>query len=672
MKKMMFAILIVLASLSVFSLHAQDGAQVRFTHHVDDVSAIDVFVDGEKVLEAVEWLDRSDFLSFEGTISVVFAPAGEGVDAAITDPMDVDLTASHDYTISVIGKTEVGNVESLVIDETEELAANLPSATQTVLTVINGLSNVDAVDFVFNGEVVVEGLAFGEVATVAVPSGSATFDWYVSGDWEQVIRNSSGFTDPYGNWMSFLGGFYSGYDAGGYGIRTFEEMSVNMVEFLPAVSALEIELIGTFETLITAIEVTGLSETLSGEGSFLLLAPSDDAFALLPDGMLDDLLANPDALADLLLYHVFDGIPDLEQGESNITTMNGDDVTFVLNSNCDCVNNANLGLGSNSTNGLIIYIDAVLIPPNFTVGAPDIPADIAATLAFNDRAWNEGDFNGIEDYISEQFTARWIFEDGSAEMGIEGYMEWVMFNRSLFPDLHTTTLEQFVIGDVVIRRGLFEGTHTGEVDDIVPTGNTVSIEYMNIFRFVDGKLVSIETAYDPVAFDTGTGRAQVNQPVYTMFFYTRYTTSLGYITASNTAAQNGVIPFSDWGSFDIFLTALETTGLDEMLAGDNDYVVFAPTDAAFEALPEAELEAILSDEDALRELLLAHIVEGNEAPFPDEPVIALAGNQISIDLHDERPPSFNGDTVNLLRGRVFVNNGIVILTDGLFSPPESE
>ncbi|MEZ4559237.1 MAG: fasciclin domain-containing protein [Caldilineaceae bacterium] len=65
---------------------------------------------------------------------------------------------------------------------------------------------------------------------------------------------------------------------------------------------------GSFNTLATALTAAGLVDTLKGEGPFTVFAPTDDAFAALPEGTLDTLLADPQgALTDILLYHVVPG-----------------------------------------------------------------------------------------------------------------------------------------------------------------------------------------------------------------------------------------------------------------------------------------------------------------------------------------------------------------------------
>ncbi|MGB5523669.1 MAG: fasciclin domain-containing protein, partial [Polyangiales bacterium] len=84
-----------------------------------------------------------------------------------------------------------------------------------------------------------------------------------------------------------------------------------------------------FSTLVTALGVAELVETLQGEGPFTVFAPTDEAFAKLPEGTLDALVADPDALREILLYHVVPG--DLRAADvlaaTSLTTAQGDVIT---------------------------------------------------------------------------------------------------------------------------------------------------------------------------------------------------------------------------------------------------------------------------------------------------------------------------------------------------------
>ncbi|MCX7602692.1 MAG: fasciclin domain-containing protein [Bryobacteraceae bacterium] len=64
---------------------------------------------------------------------------------------------------------------------------------------------------------------------------------------------------------------------------------------------------GSFKTLVKAVQAAGLVETLKGPGPFTVFAPTDEAFAKLPAGTLESLLANPDQLRKVLTYHVVAG-----------------------------------------------------------------------------------------------------------------------------------------------------------------------------------------------------------------------------------------------------------------------------------------------------------------------------------------------------------------------------
>ena len=69
-------------------------------------------------------------------------------------------------------------------------------------------------------------------------------------------------------------------------------------------SIAEIAVDGGFNTLVAALDAADLVETLSGDGTFTVFAPTDDAFAALPEGMLEELLADSETLKQILLYHV--------------------------------------------------------------------------------------------------------------------------------------------------------------------------------------------------------------------------------------------------------------------------------------------------------------------------------------------------------------------------------
>ena len=131
---------------------------------------------------------------------------------------------------------------------------------------------------------------------------------------------------------------------------------------------------GDFTTLVAAVQAAGLEETLRGEGPFTVFAPTDDAFAALPEGTVETLLADPTGdLASILTYHVVAGavmaadVVGLDGQE--VETVNG--ATFTVNVGDDgsviltdaAGNDVNVvATDIEASNGVIHVIDAVLMP----------------------------------------------------------------------------------------------------------------------------------------------------------------------------------------------------------------------------------------------------------------------------------------------------------------------
>ena len=122
---------------------------------------------------------------------------------------------------------------------------------------------------------------------------------------------------------------------------------------------------GTFETLLAAAAAAGLVETLSSEGPFTVLAPTDDAFAKLPEGTVEGLLADPEALAQILLYHVIPGefrAADVIQ-LTEAGTAQGGTVSIMVQDGTVMINDATvIATDIEASNGVIHVIDTVLIP----------------------------------------------------------------------------------------------------------------------------------------------------------------------------------------------------------------------------------------------------------------------------------------------------------------------
>jgi len=122
---------------------------------------------------------------------------------------------------------------------------------------------------------------------------------------------------------------------------------------------------GSFTTLATALQAAGLVDTLKGDGPFTVFAPTDEAFAKLPAGTLEALLADPAKLQAVLTYHVVPGRVTAADVAtlSSATTVQGAPITIDTSMGVR-VNDAHVTQADVMTsNGVIHVIDTVLLPP---------------------------------------------------------------------------------------------------------------------------------------------------------------------------------------------------------------------------------------------------------------------------------------------------------------------
>ncbi len=125
---------------------------------------------------------------------------------------------------------------------------------------------------------------------------------------------------------------------------------------------------GTFATLLNAAQAAGLVDTLEGPGPFTVFAPTDDAFAALPAGTLDKLLADPAALKKVLLYHVVAGAVTADQvvGLTSADSVEGAPIAITVKDGKVYLNDDAQVVATDiaATNGVIHVIDHVILPPS--------------------------------------------------------------------------------------------------------------------------------------------------------------------------------------------------------------------------------------------------------------------------------------------------------------------
>ncbi|MBV9389058.1 MAG: fasciclin domain-containing protein [Chroococcidiopsidaceae cyanobacterium CP_BM_ER_R8_30] len=120
---------------------------------------------------------------------------------------------------------------------------------------------------------------------------------------------------------------------------------------------------GSFQTLVTAVQVAGLVDTLKSPGPFTVFAPNDDAFAKLPPGTVQTLVQNIPQLTRILTYHVVPGklmAADLAKLNS-VTSVEGSEIRIDTSNGFEVKNATVIAPDIEASNGVIHVIDTVIL-----------------------------------------------------------------------------------------------------------------------------------------------------------------------------------------------------------------------------------------------------------------------------------------------------------------------
>ena len=158
---------------------------------------------------------------------------------------------------------------------------------------------------------------------------------------------------------------------------TFKRLAITLFTLLPlaftTASAKAQDIVdtaiaaGQFDTLVAAVQAAGLVEVLKGDGPFTVFAPTDEAFAALPAGTVDNLLKpeNKDQLAAVLTYHVVPGkimSADIAGKTVEVTTVQGSDLSVNATDGVMVDNATVVAADIEADNGVIHVIDQVVLP----------------------------------------------------------------------------------------------------------------------------------------------------------------------------------------------------------------------------------------------------------------------------------------------------------------------
>ena len=410
---------------------------------------------------------------------------------------------------------------------------------------------------------------------------------------------------------------------------------------------------GSFDTLVAAVEAAGLVDALKGEGPFTVFAPTDEAFAMLPEGTLEALLADPSGdLTQILLYHVVPGkvmAADVSDG-LEAETLQGSKAAFTVDGNAVMIGDATIiATDIETSNGVIHVIDAVILPPT-EEEAGTMEKDIV------DTAIEAGSFDtlvaaveaaGLVDALKGEgpFTV-FAPTDEAFAMLPEGTLEALLADPS--GDLTQILLYHVVPGKVMaadVSDGLEAETLQGSKAAFTVDGDAVMIGDATIIA------TDIETSNGVIHVIDAVILPPTEEEAGTM-------------------EKDIVDTAIEAGSFDTLVAAVEAAGLVDALKGEGPFTVFAPTDEAFAMLPEGTLEALLADPSGdLTQILLYHVVPGKvmaadvsdgleaETLQGSKAAFTVDGNAVMI-----------GDAT-IIATDIETSNGVIHVIDAVILPP---
>jgi uncharacterized surface protein with fasciclin (FAS1) repeats len=452
-------------------------------------------------------------------------------------------------------------------------------------------------------------------------------------------------------------------------------------------------------TLVSALEAAELVETLGDEGPFTVFAPTNDAFAAIGEETLNALLDDTETLEQILLYHVVEGEVLAEDviGLDEATTVQGEpiSITVTLNDSAMLVDTDIM-----ASNGVIHTIDSVLLPPDVTLPETEeatAEATEEATPEATDEATEEAatEGNTIADVVStnENFsTLLTAVETAGLVETLSGAGPFTVFapTNAAFEAIDEATLNALLEDPETLEQVLLYHVVEGEVlaADVVGLGEAETVQGQPVTITVDGETVTLNDTATVTETDIMASNGVIHvidavllppdvtlpTPEDTEDAMEEETPEATDEAATDEAATEGntiadVVSTNE--NFSTLLTAVETAGLVETLSGAGPFTVFAPTNAAFGAIDEATLNALLEDPETLEQVLLYHVVEG-EVLAAD--VVGLGeaatvqGQPITITV-DGETVTLN-DTAVVVETDIMASNGVIHVIDAVLLPPD--
>ncbi len=405
---------------------------------------------------------------------------------------------------------------------------------------------------------------------------------------------------------------------------------------------------GRFTTLAAALGAADLVDTLKGEGPFTVFAPTDDAFAKLPEGTVDTLLLpeNLEQLKSILLYHVVSGkvmASDVVTLTSADTVL-GEPVTIKVDMGKVYLNDTVEVIITDveASNGVIHVIDSVLLPPAKLV---DIVDTAVADGRFTTLAAALSAADLVDTLKGEgPFTVFAPTDDAFAKLP-EGTVATLLLPENL-EQLKSILLYHVVSGKVM-------------ASDVVT-------------------LTSADTVLgEPVTIKVEDGKVYLNDTVEVIITDVEASNGVIHVIDSVLLPPTKLVDIVDTavadGRFTTLAAALGAADLIDTLKGEGPFTVFAPTDDAFAKLPEGTVETLLLPEnlEQLKSILLYHVVSG-KVMAADVVTLTSAdtvlGQAVTIKVEDGKV--YLNDTVEVIITDVEASNGVIHVIDAVLLPPQ--
>ena len=428
---------------------------------------------------------------------------------------------------------------------------------------------------------------------------------------------------------------------------------------------------GDFTTLIAAIDAAGLTSTIDDASATLtVFAPTDAAFALLGGAAINDLLADPDALSDILLYHVvsgtaLDSAAATDAVGTTIEMANGDRVGVSAKNDSLFLNLSKVtATDIQADNGVIHVIDAVLMPPaDATLSESTIINIAAADERFTTLVAALG-ATGLDTVLASDTETFTVFAPTDAAFEAMGSANVTALLGDL--DNLTEILQQHVIIDAAVDAVTAYSLSGNAATTVGGAEVPISISSKRELRVGGAKVIIADIhASNGVIHVIDTvivGAAGLPTP------------SLNIVEVATAA-----------GGFEILLELLSEADLDGALTdADKSFTVFAPTDAAFQKLGAFPLAFLLGNPAILADTLLYHVY-ADAVVLADGAISVAASDQSILEMANATAEksggrtalslSDTGLTVNLASvtsANVMASNGVIHVIDKVMLPPPSK